>query len=243
MKDKIFVKVCGMRDGDNIRALEKVDVDWMGFIFYQGSPRYVPDDDIFTEAIQSCTKIKAGVFVNEEPEEIERKVAKYRLDYVQLHGDELPDCCRRLKDAGRSVIKAFSVSADTDFRLTAAYEPFVKYFLFDAPPSILRERNNGVPAAELFSSSTGAVASDAWRKKSNYGGTGRRFDWSVLAAYKGNTPFLLSGGIGAEHIAELAAFHHPLMAGIDLNSRFETSPALKDTDKIRRFVRRLRNFY
>ena len=207
----MIIKVCGMRDGDNIRSLEKVGIDWMGFIFYPASPRYVSEDDKWTEAIQSCTKVKVGVFVNAEPETIEKKVAKYRLDYVQLHGDESPDYCHRMRDTGCAVIKAFPVSSESDFRSTAAYESFVDYLLFDT-------------------------------KGVGYGGTGRRFNWSALNAYQGNTPFLLSGGIRAEHVNDLLALIHPLMAGIDLNSRFELSPALKDVNKIEQFVRQLRNY-
>jgi len=204
----MIIKVCGMRDGDNIRALEKLDIDWMGFIFYAGSPRYVPDDAQCSDAIQSCTKVKVGVFVNEQSDEILRKVAKYGLDYVQLHGDETPDFCRRLRDAGCAVIKAISVSSEIDLRQTNAYEPFVEYFLFDT-------------------------------KSDKYGGTGKRFDWSVLEAYRGNVPFLLSGGIGLEQVNDLRAFAHPMMTGIDLNSRFELSPAIKNIETVERFVSHL----
>jgi phosphoribosylanthranilate isomerase len=186
-----------MRDGDNIRAVENLDIDWMGFIFYAGSPRYVSDEDEYFAAIQSCTKVKVGVFVNEQPEKILRKVAKYGLDYVQLHGNETPDCCRLLRDAGCAVIKAFSISSEMDLRQTAVYESFADFFLFDT-------------------------------KGNKRGGTGKRFDWSVLEAYRGNVPFLLSGGIDLEHVRDLQTFAHPLLAGVDLNSRFELSPALKD---------------
>jgi phosphoribosylanthranilate isomerase len=177
----------------------------MGFIFYAGSPRYVPDKDEYLDAVQSCTKTKVGVFVNETLEEILRKVTTFRLDYVQLHGDESPDFCRRLRDAGCAVIKAFSVSSEQDFGHVSAYEPFVEYFLFDT-------------------------------KSSERGGTGKRFDWSILEAYQGNNPFLLSGGIGAEYLEDLIAFSHPLIAGIDLNSRFELSPALKNIEKLEEFL-------
>jgi len=198
-----------MRDGDNIRAVERLDINWMGFIFYPGSPRFVPDEAKYYTAIQSCRKVRVGVFVNEDRDEILRKVMKYRLDYVQLHGDESADFCRRLQEDGCAVIKAFAISSEKDLHQTADYEPFVTHFLFDT-------------------------------KGSKWGGTGRRFDWSVLDAYRGGVPFLLSGGIGPEHIEDLAAFHHPLMVGVDLNSRFELSPAIKDTAEIDAFVRRIK---
>jgi len=207
MMDRMIVKVCGMRDGNNIRALEMLDIDWLGFIFYPSSPRYVyrngkPND------ISSCTKTKAGVFVNAQPKEILREAAEYQLDYLQLHGDESPDDCRRLQEEGYRVIKAFSVSSGEDLRQTSAYELYVDFFLFDT-------------------------------KNDKYGGSGQRFDWSALEAYQGCVPFLLSGGIGHENMQDLLAFSHPLIAGVDLNSRFELSPALKDSDMIERFVGQL----
>ena len=211
----MIVKVCGMRDGDNIRALEKTDIDWMGFIFYPGSPRYVPDEDEYCAAIQSCVKIRVGVFVNEEPAEILRKFTKYQLNYVQLHGDETPDFCRQLRDSGCAVIKAFPVSSENKgmnppvFQQTTTYEPFADYFLFDT-------------------------------KGSKRGGTGNRFDWSVLEAYRGATPFLLSGGIDLEHVHDVRSFSHPLLAGVDLNSHFELSPALKDPVKLEKFIHQLK---
>ena len=208
MSNKIIIKVCGMLDPENIQTLEKLDIDWMGFIFYPSSSRYVPDEDEFCAAIQSCAKVGVGVFVNEESEEIVRKFAKYRLNYVQLHGDETPDFCRQLHNAGCAVIKAFSVSSEADLRKTTDYEPFADYFLFDT-------------------------------KSSKRGGTGKRFDWSVLKAYRGTTPFLLSGGIDLEHVHDVRSFSHPLLAGVDLNSRFELSPALKDSVKLEKFIHQL----
>jgi phosphoribosylanthranilate isomerase len=201
----MLIKVCGMRDGDNIRALEKLDIDWMGFIFYPLSPRYVPDKDEFHDAILSCSKVKVGVFVNAIKEEILRKVAQYRLDYVQLHGDESPDFCQQLRMEGCVVLKAISISSEVDLLQTPIYEPFADYFVFDT-------------------------------KGDGYGGTGKQFNWAMLDAYRGSIPFLLSGGIGMDHISAILSFAHPLMVGVDLNSRFEVSPALKDVDRVEEFV-------
>ena len=208
-----------MRDAENIRAVEQLDIDWMGFIFYPGSARYVFAESESLAAIQTCSKIKVGVFVNAEREEIIRHVATYRLDYVQLHGNESPEYCRLLQADGCHVMKAFSISNESDVLQTVQYTPVVDYFLFDTPPA------PPLPGA----------------KQTIYGGTGQRFDWSVLETYHGNTPFLLSGGIGPEHLADLAVFRHPQLAGIDVNSRFELSPAFKDTDKIKQFVYQVRN--
>ncbi|MDR2233211.1 MAG: phosphoribosylanthranilate isomerase [Tannerella sp.] len=209
-----------MRNAENIRAVEQLDIDWMGFIFYPGSARYVPPTDESAAAIRSCSKVKVGVFVNASHDEIIRTFAAYRLDYVQLHGNESPDDCRHLQEAGCNVIKAISVSSESDILQTSKYESVVDYFLFDTPPA------PPLPGTQ----------------QTVYGGTGQRFDWSVLKSYHGHTPFLLSGGIGLEHLADLAAFRHPQLAGFDVNSRFELSPALKDTGKLKQFVCEARKF-
>jgi len=205
----MIVKVCGMRHEYNILALEKLDIDWIGFIFFPDSPRYVTDQNEFLAAIMSCSKKKVGVFVNENPEEILTKIAKYQLDYVQLHGDESPTVCQQLHSSNCAIIKAFPILSAKDFMQTKDYEPFVKYFLFDT-------------------------------KSSKRGGTGIRFDWSVLGAYCGSVPFLLSGGIAPEHAVEIKNIQHPQIAGIDLNSRFELSPAVKDPYKLEKFIEKIR---
>jgi phosphoribosylanthranilate isomerase len=204
----MIVKVCGMRYGDNIKALEQLDIDWLGFIFYADSPRYVHNGGQAAD-IASCTKTKVGVFVNASPDDMLRSVAQLGLSYVQLHGSESPDCCRQLRNEGCGVIKALPVSSAADLRSTSAYESCVDYFLFDT-------------------------------KGSGYGGTGRRFDWTALKAYQGRVPFLLSGGIGLEHVPDLQAFTHPAIAGVDVNSRFEISPALKDSAMLEKFIISLR---
>ena len=198
-----------MRNGENIRALEKLDIDWMGFIFYSRSPRCVPNDADICEAIQTCSKIKIGVFVNAKASEILHNCAMYRLDYVQLHGDEPPDFCLRLRNEGCAVIKAFSLSSENDLTHTSEFENFANYFLFDT-------------------------------KTEERGGSGKCFNWSILEAYRGETPFLLSGGIAPEHIGELKNLRHKKMAGIDLNSRFELAPGMKNIEKIEHFITRVK---
>ena len=122
------LKICGMRDLANIRDVAAHRPDYMGFIFYPGSPRCVPDD--FTlPALQSIRKV--GVFVNQGHLEILKKVKQSQVDYVQLHGNETPDECRIIKQEGIAVIKAFSVDEHFDFTTTVAYEPFCEFFLFD----------------------------------------------------------------------------------------------------------------
>lgn len=120
-----------MREAENIRAVGRLDMDWMGFIFYPESPRYVPGEEAYTTAIDQCPKKKVGVFVNAGVEEILRKAALLHLDYVQLHGNESPGQCEALQAQGYSVIKAFSVATAADLERTAVYESHAGYFLFD----------------------------------------------------------------------------------------------------------------
>ncbi|MDR1116274.1 MAG: phosphoribosylanthranilate isomerase, partial [Tannerella sp.] len=189
----MIIKVCGMREPENVRRLEMLDVDIIGFIFYPGSSRYVADGG----AIPAVGKKKAGVFVNETPEKMSDCARRYRLDYIQLHGNESPETCDVMRRQGYSVIKAFPVAVEEDFKLTADYAHCVDYFLFDT-------------------------------KCANYGGSGKRFDWLLLDGYRGNTPFLLSGGLTPDCADDVRRLNHPAFAGIDLNSGFETSPAVKD---------------
>jgi phosphoribosylanthranilate isomerase len=128
MRD-IKVKVCGMRQAGNILEVSALRPDFMGFIFYRESPRYVGDD--FEMPIMPEGVKRVGVFVNESTEEILRKVYRFGLDFVQLHGTETPEQCMTLKERGVGVIKVFSIGETMDFAVTEKYVNAVDYFLFD----------------------------------------------------------------------------------------------------------------
>ena len=231
----MIIKVCGMRDTDNIRAVSALDIDLMGFIFYPKSSRYVqmiPSragiiPDYSRERLKNNTKEvssvasdtkSVGVFVDDMPQNILMRVYNYNLDYVQLHGDEsrtmienlkltlIPDIRKEIK-----IIKTISVSCVEDIKKCEEYEGIIDLFLFDT------------------------------RCKTK-GGSGNQFDWSVLDAYQGGTPFLLSGGIGPEDADRVLAYRHPMFWGIDLNSRFETDPAMKDVEKLKAFITTIRKY-
>ena len=206
---KKIIKVCGMRDAENVRNVENLDVNFLGFIFYSGSPRYVGDNSDSLDVVCKCTKSKVGVFVNELFDFIYDKAELCKLDYLQLHGKETPDLCRELRQLGHSVIKAFSIASADDFKSMENYSGCCDYFLFDT-------------------------------KCVGYGGSGQRFDWSLLDEYNGATPFLLSGGLTPDCFDDLSRLVHPKFAGIDLNSGFEVSPAMKDVDKLRVFISQVR---
>ncbi len=203
----MIIKVCGMRDAANIRELELLDIDWMGFIFYPGSPRYVGRS---LDYIPSKVK-KIGVFVDQDPLIVRERAAQNKLDAIQLHGSEPPWYCINLREEGYKVIKSFGIAEDGFIPLAQldAYEGKCDYFLFD-------------------------------RKTTLHGGSGRKFDWSRLSDYQGETPFLLSGGISPEDVEEIKSFVHPRFAGIDINSRFEIEPALKDIERIKKFIKEFR---
>jgi len=205
----MFIKVCGMREPENIRYVEMLDVDCMGFIFYARSPRYVTEKSEYVEAIGNCKKNKAGVFVKEPLEGMLEKARLFRLNTIQLHGNETPDLCDELRQRGYAVTKAFSIASSADFRQTEKYRSVCNLFLFDT-------------------------------KCAGYGGSGKRFDWSLLGAYQGETPFLLSGGITPDCIEAIKCLRHPQFAGLDLNSGFEISPAMKDAGKIKEFIFKLK---
>lgn len=123
----MIVKVCGMREPENIRAVEQAGADWMGFIFFTRSPRHVGQLPAYLP--EHCRRV--GVFVNESTEDIRLKAQASGLHFVQLHGKETPEQCRQLKAAGLGVIKVFSIAGRDDLQNTNSYEGVCDYFLFD----------------------------------------------------------------------------------------------------------------
>ena len=128
---RMIIKVCGMRDPDNIRSIETLEVDYLGFIFYAKSSRYVMGDDEQIDTIRRSRKKKVGVFVNEEFEKIVDIAQVYQLDAIQLHGYESSKICFALRERGYFIIKAFQIASANDFILTKKYLDCVDYFLFD----------------------------------------------------------------------------------------------------------------
>ena len=209
-RQELIIKVCGMREADNIREVESLGIDWLGFIFWPKSSRYV---SMCPDYLPRNAK-RVGVFVDEHLDTVRKRAEVYALDLIQLHGSESPDYIRTLKTPSSispltsSIIKAFNIATEDDLEQTKDYEGLVDYFLFDT-------------------------------KGTSVGGNGVQFDWDLLADYHGQTPFLLSGGIGPDDAHRIRAFHHPQCIGIDLNSRFELSPGFKDINKLKTFIQAL----
>lgn len=211
------VKVCGLRTPDNIKEVLALGPDYVGFIFYKKSKRFVGKTKLAewitnNEELFGETK-RVGVFVNAELDYILNAVHDYKLDYVQLHGDESPGYCRELKLLWSAstlrkahLIKAFSITPDFDFKDTYPYADSCPLFIFD----------------------TGGHGEK--------GGTGQKWDWAKLNEYQGLVPFLLSGGIRPDDAARVAALGHVQMRGVDLNSGFEVEPGVKVVKDLRKFL-------
>jgi len=224
------IKVCGMRDKENIESLIALKPDFVGFIFYDKSKRFVTD---FPQIQFPSETKKVGVFVNESIEEVIGIVEKYQLDFVQLHGNETSEYCenliRMVTERSRSenitgsvistplnhqvqIIKAFSVDENFDFSNTKPFENYCDYFLFDT-------------------------------KGKDYGGNGIKFNWELLKNYKGETPYFLSGGIGLEDKDGLLSFlsreESKYCYAVDVNSGFEIKPGLKNIEKLKEFKNNL----
>lgn len=243
----MIVKVCGMREPENIRDVAALGVDWIGFIFYPKSPRYVsqirsragiiPDYSVFmkheelsskelsskemsskeTSSKEMMRQIKrVGVFVDDMPQNIITRAVNYELDIIQLHGSE-------------SVIMIDNLRSTLAPSIRKGIK-FMKALSISTAEDILRYKEyEGHVDYFIFDTQTPLV-----------GGSGNHFDWNMLDAYDGNTPFILSGGVGPDDAERVLSIRHPMFAGIDLNSQFETAPAVKNVDALKAFLAKIR---
>jgi len=195
------IKVCGLKDPENIEAVAALNPDYLGFICYPLSPRYIGQLSAESFKKLQINIKKTAVFVNESAEMINFLIDAYSFDVIQLHGDEPPEFCSSFRDRV-TVFKAFGLDENFDFGQLDNYINKVDYFLFDT-------------------------------KTTAYGGSGKTFDWGMLGNYKLQVPFFLSGGISLDNLDEIKKIDHPQFYGVDLNSRFETAPGIKDTGKLK----------
>lgn len=191
----------------NIAEVVALQPDYIGFIFYPGSKRFIGDLD--PSLIKNIPEnIKAtGVFVNEELEAVKTAIVTYHLKAVQLHGQESAAYCGAL-NGYTEVIKAFGIDESFDFRTLDEYQAHIDYFLFDT-------------------------------QTPDHGGSGKTFSWQLLENYKNEKPYFLSGGIGIDQLAELGKIKDERLHAIDVNSKFERSPGLKDTALLSTFKKGL----
>ena len=220
---------------DNIAEVAALQPDYLGFIFYEKSPRY------FQEQIPQLSKNikKVGVFVDASLDYILDKITKYNLKAVQLHGNESPEFCKELKchyeeqsdvvisskekdchafqeksrnDNSIEIIKVFSIKDEFNFDVLKPYESVCDYFLFDTKGKLP-------------------------------GGNGYTFDWSVLNNYPSTKPFFLSGGIGLDQIKNIKSFLNSQASkycyAFDVNSKFEIEAGLKNIEDLEEFIKEL----
>src|SRR3972149_4348722 len=201
------LKICGMKYADNMMEVAKLSPDFMGFIFYSKSKRFVGNDFMIPEISFSIKKV--GVFVNDTVENIFDKAEKYNLDFVQLHGDESAEFCSQLFQSFKfwkssvRIIKALGINEQYDFSILNEYESSCKYFLFDT-------------------------------KTKEYSGSGKSIDRNILKNYKSSKPYFLSGGLESANVGDVTPF------AIDVNSKFEIEPGLKDINKLKILITLLR---
>jgi phosphoribosylanthranilate isomerase len=209
--EKINIKVCGMRDESNIRDLVSIHPDYIGFIFYSGSQRFVGDNfdpgilDYIPDSIN-----KVGVFVKADKDYILEKTNIFGLNLIQLHGGESSEFCSELSHNGIPVIKAFSIGEGFNFKSLNPFKPFCRYFMFDT-------------------------------ECRTYGGSSRKFDWDKLNQYDNEKPVFLSGGIGPEDADLIKKLDNLNIHAVDINSRFEKEPGLKDISKIAEFLKKIKS--
>ncbi|MDR2122033.1 MAG: phosphoribosylanthranilate isomerase [Flavobacteriaceae bacterium] len=206
------IKVCGMKDPHNILELAALPIDYIGLIFYSRSPRYAAGLDArILEGLPEKIR-RVGVFVDEEPDSLWEKIAAYKLDCVQLHGKESVGYCKKIKE------QEPSLSIIKAFNVSESSD-FQK-----------TEEYEEICSYFLFDTKT-----------KQHGGSGEKFDWCILDSYQGKIPFFLSGGISLEDSDEIKKIRHPKLYGLDLNSRFESEPGLKNIQLVSNFIKNWKN--
>ncbi|MDI1256913.1 MAG: phosphoribosylanthranilate isomerase [Flavobacterium sp.] len=204
------IKICGMKFPRNILEVGALQPDYMGFIFYPKSKRYV-GADFSPKSLEKLPKSikKVGVFVNETSEQIIAMQKQFSFDFVQLHGNESVETCATIKQNSIPIIKVFSVDNDFNFNEVAAFESVCNYFLFDT-------------------------------KTAQYGGSGKTFDWELLENYTLSKPFFLSGGLSINNIGKIKFNSYPMLIGLDFNSQLEDSNNKKVTKKVSELIEKMR---
>ena len=208
------IKVCGITSMKQLQQLEMLNIDFAGLIFHKDSPRYAGNQIPRMEIKAADMDLRTvGVFVNETYDTILKTVDDYGLDMVQLHGDETPDFCEAIS-AETEVIKVFRIDKDTKKpidHLLKDYDDVCDYYLFDTASTTM------------------------------LGGTGEKFDWQKIKDSKIEKPFFISGGISPDDTAVIKKFKHPDFYGVDLNSRFEKEPGVKDMALLLKFITGMKN--
>jgi phosphoribosylanthranilate isomerase len=207
------VKICGMRELENIAAVAALQPEYLGFICWSGSKRFI-GETLNAAALDrvSGNALRVGVFVNQDAHEIAGYVQRLGLSVVQLHGDEAPEFCRELRAVFPvgEIWKSLAVSGSYPADEVALYDTVVDRLLFDTSTP-------------------------------DRGGSGVAFDWSLLKQHRAGVPLVLSGGLSADNVERALAAGIPELSIVDLNSRLESSPGLKDPALVARAITVIRD--
>jgi phosphoribosylanthranilate isomerase len=218
------IKVCGMTSIDQMHQLGEIGVEFAGLIFYPKSPRFVMKHGLKGADVKKAKlKVyKVGVFVNASYDEIRNHIDQFGLDMVQLHGHETP----------------FEVSKISDYIHT------IKAFRFGENDHVEWMIKDFYTQADMFLFDTGVNVPNGKETATAFGGTGRKFNWGRLKGLSINKPFFLSGGIEPDDAGLIKEFLKDPVAKdlfvVDVNSRFEISPGIKDMEKVKKFIMDLR---
>lgn len=208
----LSIKICGMADRSNIGETMSLRPDYLGLIFHTASPRNACDVRPEAVRVLKAAMKFVGVFVNRPQDEIIERAETFGLTAIQLHGSESPEFCRQMRGRGFEVWKAVGIEDEKDIEMLTGYVGCVDRFVFD-------------------------------KKSKSHGGTGKKFDWNLLSAYDLPVGFMLGGGIGPDDIDAISDISiHPRLIGLDLNSRFELLPGVKDIRLLYDFLTQLRNY-
>ncbi len=203
------IKVCGITQLDQLKSLQVIGIDFAGLIFYNHSKRFAERHiSKIADEVKQTSIPKVGVFVNNDEPYILDCVFKYGLSMVQLHGEEPPSFCEKIRTSV-PVMKAISTADMPNEKKMNAYNDSCDYILFDT-------------------------------KTEGFGGSGLKFNWDEINTINVQLPFFLSGGISIDDVEAVKAFSHAHYFGIDINSRFEISPGIKDLDLVKKFVQGLK---
>ena len=211
------LKVCGLTQLSQIQELISLNTDFLGFIFYEKSPRFVLNHLSLEEISEINHQGKVGVFVNETVEKISEISEKAKLNFIQLHGDEDEEFVKKLRlslSKNIKIIKVIRIGNQSfdELQKTINQQPStVNYLLFDTDSK-------------------------------TFGGTGKTFDWQILNEIEIPIPYFLSGGISLENIHQRSTINHQPLA-LDINSKFETEPGSKDLEKIKNFTQIVKKIY
>ena len=205
------IKVCGMQRIANIDAIDALQPDYIGFIFYPKSKRLINTATLDYLIDADINAQKVGVFVNQNLDDMTFAAKHYKLNAIQLHGDEPPAIAAALKEDGIKVIKAFQIDEHFDWSALDAYYDTTDFFLFDTASP-------------------------------NYGGSGKKFNWQLLENYKLDKPYFLSGGISPQDVDTISTINLPYLYAVDLNSKFEIEPGLKDDKAVQNFITTIHDY-